>query len=244
MGRHRTVYPDTGYRAVLDETLWRKYDSSSGRWTTPDPYNGSMTIADPQSFNRYAYVGNDPINFVDPSGLDDAPNCGAGRVPQRDALGQWQCVGTGTTNVTVTIAFDRDVSIDFPEFYLASMYRFLQSFQRSPQEAPKPQPQPRPTPTPTPQQNPGSEPCEKYRRGMRMDLFYICKGLSSSLGYQRTARYRQCLQNNFMYKPGRVGGYVADPLFSRVYTPGFNTAGINLLGFLFGPIVHLECLGK
>ncbi len=28
-----------------------------------------MTIANPQSFNRYAYVNNDPVNFVDPSGL-------------------------------------------------------------------------------------------------------------------------------------------------------------------------------
>lgn len=28
-----------------------------------------MSIGSPQSFNRYAYVGNDPVNFVDPSGL-------------------------------------------------------------------------------------------------------------------------------------------------------------------------------
>ena len=50
-------------------TLWRKYDSSSGRWTSPDPYAASMTIANPQSFNRYSYVGNDPVNMRDPSGL-------------------------------------------------------------------------------------------------------------------------------------------------------------------------------
>ena len=28
-----------------------------------------MTIASPQSFNRYAYV-NDPVNFIDPTGAD------------------------------------------------------------------------------------------------------------------------------------------------------------------------------
>jgi hypothetical protein len=28
-----------------------------------------MTIGDPQSFNRYSYVGNDPVNLIDPTGL-------------------------------------------------------------------------------------------------------------------------------------------------------------------------------
>ena len=53
----------------LDHTPFRKYDSGWGRWTTPDPYPGSMSPADPQSFNRYSYTQNDPVNFVDPSGL-------------------------------------------------------------------------------------------------------------------------------------------------------------------------------
>jgi RHS repeat-associated protein len=57
----------------LDHTLWRKYESRAGRWTTPDPYGGSMQTGDPQSFNRYAYVGNDPVNFTDPSGLIGIP---------------------------------------------------------------------------------------------------------------------------------------------------------------------------
>jgi RHS repeat-associated protein len=55
----------------LDHTLWRKLETRSGRWTTPDPYGKSLRVANPQSFNRYAYVHNDPMNFVDPSGLDD-----------------------------------------------------------------------------------------------------------------------------------------------------------------------------
>jgi RHS repeat-associated protein len=53
----------------MDHTLWRQYDSLSGRWTAPDPYGGSMDALSPQSFNRYAYVNNDPINKIDPTGL-------------------------------------------------------------------------------------------------------------------------------------------------------------------------------
>lgn len=54
----------------LDHSWWRKYESLSGRWTSPDPYNGSMRIGDPQSFNRYVYTLNDPVTLIDPSGLD------------------------------------------------------------------------------------------------------------------------------------------------------------------------------
>ena len=53
----------------LDHASWRKYESFSGRWTSPDPYGGSASTADPQSFNRYSYTQNDPVNFTDPSGL-------------------------------------------------------------------------------------------------------------------------------------------------------------------------------
>jgi RHS repeat-associated protein len=53
-----------------DHTWFRKNENSAGRWTSPDPYNGSMSLGDPQSFNRYSYVENQPTNFVDPSGLN------------------------------------------------------------------------------------------------------------------------------------------------------------------------------
>lgn len=51
----------------LDHTWFRKYESLSGRWTSPDPLGGNLE--DPQSLNRYTYVQNDPLNFVDPTGL-------------------------------------------------------------------------------------------------------------------------------------------------------------------------------
>jgi RHS repeat-associated protein len=53
----------------LDHTWFRKNENKAGRWTSPDPYNGSININNPQSFNRYSYVENDPVNFIDPSGL-------------------------------------------------------------------------------------------------------------------------------------------------------------------------------
>jgi len=51
----------------LDHTWWRKFESFSGRWTSPDQLNGS--IGNPQSFNHYPYAANDPVNFIDPTGL-------------------------------------------------------------------------------------------------------------------------------------------------------------------------------
>jgi hypothetical protein len=41
-----------------------------GRWMSPDPYNGSMDLGNPQSLNRYSYVGNNPLLYTDPSGLE------------------------------------------------------------------------------------------------------------------------------------------------------------------------------
>jgi RHS repeat-associated protein len=45
----------------------RYYRNTWGRFTQVDPIAG--TPADPQSWNRYAYARNNPLRFVDPSGL-------------------------------------------------------------------------------------------------------------------------------------------------------------------------------
>src|SRR2546423_15448412 len=52
-----------------DDAMMRRYGNYWARFSQPDPYNGSYDSSDPQSFNRYAYTQNDPVNFVDPSGL-------------------------------------------------------------------------------------------------------------------------------------------------------------------------------
>src|SRR2546423_10983102 len=53
-----------------DEAMFRRYNRWHSRFDQPDPYDGSYDFTDPQSFNRYSYTQNDPVNFVDPSGLD------------------------------------------------------------------------------------------------------------------------------------------------------------------------------
>ena len=51
-----------------DSTWWIRHALAEN--DQPDPYEGSYALTDSQSFNRYGYVGNDPVNFVDPAGLD------------------------------------------------------------------------------------------------------------------------------------------------------------------------------
>jgi RHS repeat-associated protein len=62
-----TYYRDSG--TGLDYADRRYYDKASGRFLTADPYMASGGPEDPGSWNRYAYVAADPVNFNDPIGL-------------------------------------------------------------------------------------------------------------------------------------------------------------------------------
>jgi len=55
----------------LDYADQRYHQPGVGRFMTPDPNGGSAQGADPGSLNRYAYTRGDPVNRVDPKGLDD-----------------------------------------------------------------------------------------------------------------------------------------------------------------------------
>lgn len=65
----------TGYErdwaTNLDYAKARTYHHNRGRFMQADPLGlGAAEMTDPLSLNLYSYVGNDPANFVDPSGLN------------------------------------------------------------------------------------------------------------------------------------------------------------------------------
>ena len=57
--------------AGLYDFLFREQDPNQTRWTRPDPAGlAAVDPSNPQSWNRYAYVLNNPLALVDPLGMD------------------------------------------------------------------------------------------------------------------------------------------------------------------------------
>lgn len=53
----------------LDYFGARYFSGTQGRFTSPDPLLSSGRVTMPQSWNRYAYTLNNPLRYVDPTGL-------------------------------------------------------------------------------------------------------------------------------------------------------------------------------
>src|SRR5437762_8103600 len=91
----------TGYErdteSGLDYAHARYYANVQGRFTSPDPFAGSATVGNPQTFNRYNYVGNNPVNLTDPLGMVAQPggrnlsNWSGGMAAEEasDGISQW-----------------------------------------------------------------------------------------------------------------------------------------------------------
>jgi RHS repeat-associated protein len=52
----------------LDNFVTRYYSSSAGRFTSPDDFLNDSHVSDPQSWNLYTYVRNNPLRYIDPDG--------------------------------------------------------------------------------------------------------------------------------------------------------------------------------
>jgi len=77
----------------------REYGATSGRWPSPDPAGvAAVDPSDPQTWNRYAYVRNSPVDAVDPLGLDcwgiQETYMNGGQVVWQGIIASW-CDGGG-----------------------------------------------------------------------------------------------------------------------------------------------------
>ena len=64
-----TGYEEDG-ETGLDYAQARYLSPAQGRFASPDPLLASGRTTRPQSWNRYTYVLNNPLKFVDPNGLE------------------------------------------------------------------------------------------------------------------------------------------------------------------------------
>ncbi|MBL8167034.1 MAG: RHS domain-containing protein, partial [Acidobacteria bacterium] len=70
LNSHKFTGYERDWATNLNYAKARTYNHNRARFMQPDPLGlAAADLADPQSLNRYSYVGNDPANFVDPSGL-------------------------------------------------------------------------------------------------------------------------------------------------------------------------------
>ncbi|MBI4443869.1 MAG: glucosaminidase domain-containing protein [Acidobacteria bacterium] len=115
--------PESG----LDHTLHRQYASTTGRWLSPDRVRGK--VVNPQSWNRYAYVSNNPCNATDPLGDSEHfppwpepfnPPPGWIAVPHYNPSEWWEMVTYGPTGpCDPEDAHNKEV-LDFIDDYLVA----------------------------------------------------------------------------------------------------------------------------
>jgi len=118
--------------ALLDYFGARHFASSLGRFMTPDPAGDFVADAsNPQSWNLYAYVLNNPLRFIDPTGMvlcDYGPSDNGGE-DFEDADDDKECTDNGghpaTVRQTVTVNGDNDsevqtITTSFPVTTLAA----------------------------------------------------------------------------------------------------------------------------
>jgi len=69
-GNAWTVYDNENQTGSLEDFMFRRYNPTQGRWISPDPAGlGAVDPSNPQTWNRYAYVLNNPAVLIDPLGL-------------------------------------------------------------------------------------------------------------------------------------------------------------------------------
>lgn len=63
-------YESDSTESSTDYATARNLNYSMARFNRPDPYDGSYNPTNPQTLNRYSYVVNNPLSYIDPLGLE------------------------------------------------------------------------------------------------------------------------------------------------------------------------------
>jgi RHS repeat-associated protein len=112
-------YEFAGLNNNLTDNVWdadaRRYHAKQGRWLSPDPAGlSAVNLANPQSWNRYAYVLNNPLRYADPLGLycqwadgtrDDEPSRGG--ATYEECVGDANNEGKWIDTVEITVTGDK-----------------------------------------------------------------------------------------------------------------------------------------
>lgn len=82
--RQQFTEQERDLESKLDYFKARYYSYVQGRFTSIDPLASSGRAPNPQTWNRYAYVLNNPMRFIDPTGMMECPanqTCQSGQQP-------------------------------------------------------------------------------------------------------------------------------------------------------------------
>jgi RHS repeat-associated protein len=99
-----TYYRDSSTQ--LDYADQRYYSSQYGRFNSPDRYKASGGAGDPGSWNRFAYVGGDPVNYRDRLGRERSLTGPCGKAMVNGVPQDEQCDDGDDTNLTCASALN------------------------------------------------------------------------------------------------------------------------------------------